>query len=509
MSIWKRAYLYVTRKRVRSALLFLIFFTAGLFLFTGISIRQSAGEEAEKFRKTLTTGLRIESTAGGSVPWEEVFDENGEKVINYKAALIREHHIKEFLAIEGVSGFYCDNLQSEIAYTGLSLHPGYNSRWLDILNGTISPEEGNVTKEDLEAMREMKDSFEADAHSNRFLKVYDSEWHPSFVNGAVELVEGRHVRAGEKTKIVISDEVAEKNGLKVGDTITAQLADVFTGELYGKVYETEIVGIFHINFEQRVLQDKTYESDILANTFFSTPDIWTFFRREYQIKYGYPVFAPISDDIVCLMTVFVEDPALLDEVKEKLLAIDSIDWKYYEFGIYDTDYQTAAAPLLSMRKISGLLTVISAVGVLVILYLVLMIWMRSRKHEFGIFISIGMKRNALRQQLLMECGSMAVLAFLAALLLSGPVTKLAGNGLETMLYTSDGTEKFEVEIEMNTDDMYINMLPPAKGEALSYAVTPKDAGVVFLFLIGTAAAAVFASSAELLGQKPGEILGKR
>ena len=507
MGIWKRAYLYITRKKVRSILLFFIFLVVGLFLLTGISIRKSAGEEADNFRKTLTTGIRVESIAG-SVPYEDIIDENGEKVIDYKASLIREHHIEEFLAIEGVSGFYCNNLQSETAYTGLTLHPGFNSGCLDIINGKASLEE-TVSEEEIEYMVENRKCYETDARSNRFLMTYDSEWNPAFINGGVELVEGRHIRVNDEAKVVISDEVANKNGLKVGDQITAQLSDVFTGELYGRKYETEIVGIFHINFDQAVLPDKTYENDILANTFFSTPDIDSWSRREYQVEYGYTVHAPVSDDVVCLLTIFVEDPVYLDSVKEKLLAMDSIDWEYYTFGVYDKDYQTAAAPLLSMMKVSNLLVIVPAVGVLVILYLVLAIWMRSRKNEIGILISTGMKKNALRQQFLLECCSIAAAAFFTALLLAGPVTKLAGNGLQKMFYSSGETEKYEVEIEMYTSDMYINLLPPKEGEALLYEVTWREACTVFLILVGTAAAAVLASSAELTGQKPREILGKR
>lgn len=245
-------------------------------------------------------------------------------MLNYKANVIREHHIEEFLAIEGVSEFYCDNLQRQEAYTGLLLHPGYHSWSLDIADGKIPPEDDEM-KEYQEYVISERKSYETQAQTNSFLKVYDSEWHPSFVNGAVELVEGRHIRVNDRQKVVISDEVAEKNDLKVGDKITAHQADIFTGERYGKMYETEIVGIFHINFEQKVMEDKTFEDDILANVFFSTADIWTWSRREYQIQYNYPVFAPIEDDVVCLMTIFVEDPAYLDSVKEKLLAIDSID----------------------------------------------------------------------------------------------------------------------------------------------------------------------------------------
>ena len=60
MGVVKRAYLYVMRKKVRSILLFLIFFVSGLFLLTGLSIKQGAKKAAEDVRKTLTAGLRIE-----------------------------------------------------------------------------------------------------------------------------------------------------------------------------------------------------------------------------------------------------------------------------------------------------------------------------------------------------------------------------------------------------------------------------------------------------------------
>ena len=507
MGVFRRAFLYVTRKKVRSLLLFLIFFVTGLFLLTGISMKRSAKEAAEDFQKTLKTGLRVESTGGPSIDVEETFDENGEKVINYAADLIREHHIEEFLAIEGVSGFYCDNLQRHQAYTGLSLHPGYCSQGLDIADGKI-PLEDDEMKEYQEYVISERKSYETQSQTNSFLGVYDSEWHPAFVNGAVELVEGSHIRVNDRQKVIISDEVAEKNNLKVGDKITAQLADYFTGERFGKTYETEVVGIFHINFEQKVL-DTTFEVDILANIFFSTQDVWTWWRREWQIHDNTTIFAPIEDDIVCLMTIFVEDPSYLDSVKEKLLAIDSIDWQYYNFEVYDKDYQTAAAPLLSMMKISDLLTVIPAVGILLVLYLTLAIWMRSRKREIGILFSMGVKKNALLKQFLIECLSIGAAAFAAALLLSGPVTKLVGDGLQTLFYSAGGTEKYEVEIERGTDNMYVNMMPPSKGEALPYAVTAGEVGFVLLLLFGTASAAVLASSTEILGQKPREILERK
>lgn len=163
MGIGKRAFLYVTRKKVRSILLFFIFFITGLFLLTGISIKQSAKEAADEFQKTLTTGLKVEQKIVDPLTVMDIsLNENGETVIKYKVPFIMEEYIEEFLAIEGVSGFYCESMERDNAYTGL-------------------------------------------------------EVHPAFINGAVELVEGRHVAIHDVAKVVISDELEERNGLKIGD----------------------------------------------------------------------------------------------------------------------------------------------------------------------------------------------------------------------------------------------------------------------------------------------------
>lgn len=79
MGIFRRAFLYITRKKMRSLLLFLIFFVTGLFLLTGNSIKRSAKEAAEDFQKTLKTGVRVEMTGGSSIECEETFDENGKR----------------------------------------------------------------------------------------------------------------------------------------------------------------------------------------------------------------------------------------------------------------------------------------------------------------------------------------------------------------------------------------------------------------------------------------------
>lgn len=82
MGIGKRAFLYVTRKRMRSILLFLLFFASGLFFLMGLSIKQVAKKAAEDFQKTLTTGLRIEGKmVDPSSLWNISKNEKGEDII--------------------------------------------------------------------------------------------------------------------------------------------------------------------------------------------------------------------------------------------------------------------------------------------------------------------------------------------------------------------------------------------------------------------------------------------
>lgn len=63
MGVFKRAILYLTRKKMRSILLFLLLFFMGLFMLAGLSIRSGADQAAEEMRKSISSGLEIKMNA--------------------------------------------------------------------------------------------------------------------------------------------------------------------------------------------------------------------------------------------------------------------------------------------------------------------------------------------------------------------------------------------------------------------------------------------------------------
>lgn len=518
MGTWNRAYLYVTRKKARSILLFVIFFVTGLLLITGFAVRKGAVSSAGEFRKSLTAGITIDWRLRMDI--EAVMDystnEKGELVANWKIPMMKEEYVDDFLAMEGVCGFYRD-LGRETAYTGLTVCPGFQTRYFYMADGTLPPEteDERVYVEHLKTMdteeldqfwQEMK-STETGMHSNDFMEVYDSEWHPAFVNGAVELVQGRHVRPGDNNTAMISEELAALNGLQIGDTVSARNFDFITGETYGSLYEAEIIGIFRVNFEQKITE-WTWENDILSNVLFCSRGIGYWGQVEYNTHYMREVIAKESEENMHEMILFVEEPGMLDSVKEQLLQFDAIDWSQYDVGIYDDDYQAVAAPLLMMEKLSRVMIVALTAGAGILLFLILSLWIRGRRHEAGVLCAVGVEQKEVLMQFLLESCGIACFAFLAAALLSGPISGRIGSGFQSMLESTYGSGAYEVRLEEGTRNLEI-LMQPVKGTDVSYAVAPIQLCLVFFILIGTAAVSTVVSSRKVLKRKPREILEKK
>ncbi len=470
MSIFRRAGLYLIRKKVRSVLLFLILLFMGLFMLTGFAVRHSADRAAEDMRRSISTGLQIKMA---SIPGEEVYDlshnEKGELVRKLKLSLITESVAEELSSIEGVSGYYSE-MGAETLYTGLNVHPG---------GFTWSMEQREENGEDIP--EEMQESDKCWAASNDFRIVQESEYYPHFRNGAMELTEGRHIHREDSGKVLISEELARRNDLEVGDDIEGQNFDLMTGERYGEVYRAEIVGIFRINFEQQ-LSDWVAEPNILANTIFGPFELRHWGQVQHNMFYGGDVLAPEEDRLLGSITIYVEDPDDLDRVMEAVKENEHVDWSCYSISRYDKDYRAAAKPLLTMVMLATSLVVVMLVGALAILSLVLAMWMQSRRQEMHLLSSLGIRRQTILSQFLLEISVIALAAFLLALALAGPTTRVIGNTLTELTNPAGDAEAFDATYEIETGVTYIDRTA-VRQEPLSYALTPGEIFLTFLSMM--------------------------
>ena len=192
----QRAWAYVSRKRLRSFILFLILFV----LLAGIS----ACLTLMKSNKTVETNL-------------------------YRS-LNTSFSIKK---IEPGRTFQLSDLESVKKIKGLE---------------KVSPELETIAKlTDKEAVSgeqsvERDDLSGADNNLISLTALEDSSKDVTFTSSAFNLKEGRHLQKGDSKKILIHEELAKKNGLSLHDKIRLD-----AGQAEGKSGQTvefEIVGIF-------------------------------------------------------------------------------------------------------------------------------------------------------------------------------------------------------------------------------------------------------------------------
>lgn len=192
----QRSWAYVSRKRLRSFILFLIL----LVLLAGIS----ACLTLMKSNKTVESNL-------------------------YKS-LNTSFSIKK---IENGQTFKLSDLASVSKIKGLE---------------NVSPELETVAKlKDKEAVTgeqsvERDDLSAADNNLVSLTALEDSSKDVTFTSSAFNLKEGRHLQKGDSKKILIHEELAKKNGLSLHDKIGLDAGQSESGK--GQTVEFEIIGIF-------------------------------------------------------------------------------------------------------------------------------------------------------------------------------------------------------------------------------------------------------------------------
>lgn len=498
MTIFKRAFLYITRKKARSLILFTIVFVMAIFMLIGISIHSSALNAAENVKKSVQTGISLRLDVADA---EETFDfhknADGEIERTLKIPILTQSKLQKILKIKGVSGYF-EESNIFAFYTGLNVHPG-GSR--DLLEELKAKDLDTLTDEEKETIKGLEAS---QIYACGFYPVQEAWWQPFFLNGALEISEGRNIKSSDRKKAVISEELADRNKLKIGDKLTISSFNYITGERYGNTLELEIVGIFQMNFEEQVSKYTT-ESDIISNLIFTDEEEFTnWWTGEWNEYYNEDPIVPLEDPVVTYVTLYVDDPGMLKEVEDEIRGIDDkIDWEYYNFEYYDKDYKAIAKPLLLMVKLSTALMIIMAVGALVILSFILSMWIQGRKKEIHILSLIGIKKRSILAQIVLECSLVSICAFILAGAAAGPITDAVGKGVEKSVSSIQSDQPYETSRNVNGEvEIYRTSNEPVM---LEYNLTLVMAVKVLAVMLAVIILSVLISFMRIEGRGRGKI----
>lgn len=187
---------------------------------------------------------------------------------------------------------------------------------------------------------------------------------------------------------VINANLAAQNGLNIGDSLTVKGESERTKKLV-------ITGLFLVGNEEK-------QSDVtLAQA-----------RLENQIFTSCKVAADLgAKDIVHTLSVVTHQPEKLDALAA---SVKKVLGDKAEITTADQLYQQMVAPLLQLAQVMTLLRVLSIGAASVVVTLLLTMWLRGRKREMAVLLSLGERKTALLAQVLLEAGIVFLVAAGAA-----------------------------------------------------------------------------------------------
>ncbi|WP_270298544.1 ABC transporter permease [Eggerthella sinensis] len=235
--------------------------------------------------------------------------------------------------------------------------------------------------------------------------VGDGELDPNIAAGNVVLAAGSWIEPGDDGKVVVSQDLAEANGLSVGDRIS--LVDAKDPEA-ALPCAAEIKGIFEIVHEMpTTMTGDTYRSE---NTLFS------------DLALSQRIAGREDDPLYAFAVLQVADSSRYDAVGDALRDAD-VDWARYAL----VDDSGASARM--SRNFEGLASVtylfmaVVAVCGLLLIVLSLAFWTKNRMHETAVLLSLGFPRRSPVGQIALEACTIALAGCLAAALVAAPVAQ--------------------------------------------------------------------------------------
>ncbi|MGT2844116.1 ABC transporter permease [Streptococcus hongkongensis] len=351
MSILKRSLLYISRKKRKSLTLFLTLWLVATALISGIAVRNAAYASKEEFSKHSETMLHIASNQTANI---------GD---GYGSGEIPEKSVQKIAKNSNVA-----RVNSTLtAYASLS-------------------KEKMVTRGSNEVTQQKVLFVNGSSYSKD-----DSK----FTARMITLKKGRHIEPTDRHVMMVHEEFAKINHLKVGDILSFG-RDPLRNAKDKSPLEAKIVGIFKGNTTRKT--NNPYE--MLENTVFSDEQ----FTKDL---YGYKKDQALYSKVTIFPKENVDGAKLQEAIKK-----ESIPWDKYELTAKDSSLVTYAKSIDILNKLVETLQLSVVIAAIVLVSMALFFWIGGRTHETGILLAIGQSKIAIVTQYALEVIMLSAPAFL-------------------------------------------------------------------------------------------------
>lgn len=393
MNFVMRAFLYCFRQKVKTLILFLVLAIISTFLLTGLAIRDASEGATEDARTAIGGKLFLEIDPANQ--YDSSQDGYG-MTYTYNGDYITPEILDAISKVNGVVDYNSDNPRG---FWGAGVDFEYLPAAFDL-------------------------SYTPYGESSAYTAALSSEKSSDFESGKYSLVDGRHITPEDKFVVMISKELADYNKLSVGDMMTMYCLDSDSN------VKLEIIGIFD-GTEGTSGNGGFSVSDIPANCGYV--DYTTMFENFGRKIDGYTQ-----------IDIYVEDPVSIQNVYDKVKNLSELRGKSLKLSIDTDEYEVVQAPLETLQSLVNTIIVIIVVVSSLALTLLLTLWIRGRKKEIGVYLSIGKSKTGIIGQFFLETVTVAIVAFATAVFFGGLIAGKASEFLVSRVTTGAATLNVEI-----------------------------------------------------------------
>ena len=421
----KNAIAYITRKKNRTLIIFIILTIVLSCLYSCLTIMKSSNEIEKALYESSNSSISITKKDG------------------------KYFNVNQFKDIEKLKEIE----EKIIQYDGLA----------KLKDAKVVSGEQRINREDLSDEFKNVVSFEATNNTKRNIL---------FSSRVFTIKEGKNIEENDKNSIIVHEEFAKQNNLKLGDEVDLELLDIEESEKI-KSHKFKIIGIF---------SGKKQETYTGLSSDFSENMVFVDYSTSQEILNNSE-----NNEIANKILMYSGSAESTDLALNKLKELKIDESKYF----VEKDSNAFEESLESVSGIKYIIKVmtysIMLVG-MVVLSLILILWLRERIYEIGIFLSIGTSKIQIIMQFIFELLFISIPSIISSLFLGNVLIKVIAGGL------------------INSENSMIsggNLINDS-----SFVLNITTLGQSYLILISIIVLSVVFASSLMLIKKPKEILSK-
>ena len=421
----KNAIAYITRKRNRTLIIFIIITIVLSCLYSCLTIMKSSNEIEKALYESSNSSISITRKDG-----------------NY-------FNVNEFKDIEKLKEIEEIIMQ----YDGLAR----------LKDAKVVSGEQRINREDLSD--EFKNVVSLEATNNTKRNIL-------FSSGVFTIKEGKNIGENDKDSIIVHEEFAKQNNLKLGDEVDLELLDV---EKSGKIksHKFKIIGSF---------SGKKQETYTGLSSDFSENMVFVDYSTSQEIL-NKSENNKIANKILMYSGSAESTDLALNKLKEL-----KIDESKYFVEKDSKAFEESLESVSGIKHIIKIMTYSIMLGGMVVLSLILILWLRERIYEIGIFLSIGTSKIQIIMQFIFELIFISIPSIISSLFLGNVLLKVIVDGF------------------INSEDSMISGGSLINNSSFMLNIT--TLGQSYLILISIIVLSVVFASSLILIKKPKEILSK-